>query len=500
VNRAPLGIFLVDSDFRIRLVNPIALPVFGDIPRLVGRDVGQVMHILWTMEYARELVRRFRLTLATGESYETPERTEHRADRDVTEYYEWRIDRTLLPEGKFGIICYFRDISAQVMARRQLEESRDALRRDAHRNIEFLSTLAHELRNPLAPIANSIEILKRQNTNDRSQALARSVIERQLSHMVRLIDDLLDMSRITQNKLNLRLERITLETVIEQAIEVCRPLLDKFQHRLVTEFSSGPVYLDADPVRLVQVFQNLINNACKFTEKGGTITITTERRRRGVIVTVRDTGIGIPRNSLDEVFEMFSQLHSERSRAGGGLGIGLALAKRLVELHHGEIEARSEGIGRGSQFVVRLPLPTSTEDADSVSSGNGHTEVPELHQRRILVVEDNPDSAETMAELLRTSGNFVRTVNEGLTALEAIESFDPHIVLLDIGLPDMNVYEVCRAIRRNTARRQPVIVALTGWGQEEDRKKSFDSGFDYHLVKPISFQNLLEVVTKLGTD
>jgi signal transduction histidine kinase len=499
VNRAPLGIFLVDSAFRIRLVNPIALPVFGDIPNLVGRDFGAVMRIIWNREYADEIVRRFRHTLQSGESYETPERSELRADRNVTEYYEWRIDRTLLPDGKFGIICYFRDISAQVMARRQLEESRDALRRDAYRKTEFISLLAHELRNPLAPIANSIELLKRYSGDERSQALARSVIERQLSHMVRLIDDLLDMSRITQNKLNLRLERITLETVIEHAIEVCRPPLDKFQHRLVTEFSTGPVYLDADPVRLVQVFQNLVNNACKFTENGGTITITTVRKQRSVVVTVRDTGIGIPREDLSEVFEMFSQLHSDRSRAGGGLGIGLALAKRLVELHRGEIEAHSEGIGKGSQFVVRLPLPALAKESDSVALSNGHSEEPQLLRRRILVVEDNPDSAETMAELLRTTGNFVRTVNEGQTALEAIESFDPHIVLLDIGLPDMNGYEVCQAIRQNGARRQPVIVALTGWGQEQDRKKSLASGFDYHLVKPVSFQNLLEVVTRLGS-
>jgi PAS domain S-box-containing protein len=498
VNRAPLGIFLVDSGFRIRLVNPIALPVFGDIPNLIGRDFGEVINIIWPSEYADEIVRRFRHTLETGESYETPERAERRADREVTEYYEWRIDRTLLPEGKFGVICYFRDISARVMARRELEESRDALRRDAYRKTEFLSTLAHELRNPLAPIANSAELLKRHDGNERSLALAQSVIERQVSHMVRLIDDLLDMSRITQNKLNLRIERVTLGTVIEQAIEVCRPLIDKFQHRLVMEFSSGPVYLDADPVRLVQVFQNLINNACKFTENGGTITISTVRKQRSVVVTVRDTGIGIPRDGLSEVFEMFSQLHSERSRAGGGLGIGLALAKRLVELHHGEIEAHSGGIGKGSEFIVRLPLPNPAERGDSLTSSNGHGEEPELSQRRILVVEDNPDSADTMAELLRSSGNFVRTVNEGSTALDAIESFDPHIVLLDIGLPDMNGYEVCRAIRQSGVRRQPVIVALTGWGQEEDRKKSSEAGFDYHLVKPITFQNLLEVVTRLS--
>jgi PAS domain S-box-containing protein len=502
VERAPVGIILVDSDLRIRLVNPIARPAFGQIPDLIGRGLAEVLRIMWPSEFADEVIRRFRHTLATGQSYENPESSEHRIDRNQTEYYEWRTDRTVLPDGQYGVVCYFQEISARVKARQELERTRDALSRDGRRKSEFLSILAHELRNPLAPIANSLELIKRYGKNQSVTAEARESIERQLAQMVRLVDDLLDVSRITRDKLELRIEPVDLKSIVEQSIEACRPLFHESGLRLKRDFSRGPLDLDADPVRLVQVFQNLLHNACKYTARGGTVTVTAKRENDTAVVSVRDTGIGIPPDRISEVFEMFSQMHSATVRMDPGLGIGLALVKRLVELHNGKVEARSKGLGWGAEFVVKLPLVSKMAQAadahlDTASKNGARFRLP---PHRILVVDDNEDSAETMARLLELSGNQVRCAGDGLAALEAIDRFDPEIVLLDIGLPKMNGYEVCRAIRRNRSIRQPIVVALTGWGQENDREESKAAGFDHHLVKPVAFEALLELMTKLSRE
>jgi signal transduction histidine kinase len=502
VDRAPVGIILVDSDLRIRLANPIARPAFGQIPDLIGREFAEVQRIMWPRDFADEVIRRFRYTLETGESYANPESSAHRIDRNHTEYYEWRIDRTLLPDGRYGVVCYFEEISARVRAKQELERSRDALSRDGRRKSEFLSILAHELRNPLAPIANSLELIKRFGNNESVTAEARESIERQLSQMVRLVDDLLDVSRITRDKLELRTEPVDLKSIVEQSIEACRPLLHDSGLRLRRDFSREPIHLDADPVRLVQVFQNLLNNACKYTERGGEVTVTTKREDDAAMVSVCDTGIGIPSDRLGEVFEMFSQVHPGTIRPDPGLGIGLALVKRLVEMHKGKVEARSEGLGRGAEFVVKLPLVSETAQAVEARIKRASEKEPEfrLPPRRILVVDDHEDSAESMATLLELSGNRVQCAGDGLAALEAIERFDPQIVLLDIGLPKMNGYEVCRAIRRNCSIRQPIVVALTGWGQKTDLEESKEAGFDHHLVKPVPFEALLELMTKLNRD
>ena len=502
VDRAPVGIMLVDSDLRIRLVNPIARPAFGQIPDLIGRGLAEVLRIMWPSEFADEVIRRFRYTLATGQSYENPESSEHRIDRNQTEYYEWRTDRTLLPDGQYGVVCYFQEISARVKARQELERNRDALSRDGRRKSEFLSILAHELRNPLAPIANSLELIKRYGKNQSVTAEARESIERQLAQMVRLVDDLLDVSRITRDKLELRIEPVDLKSIVEQSIKACRPLLHESGLHLKRDFSCGPIDLDADPVRLVQVFQNLLHNACKYTERGGEVTVTAKRENDAAVVSVRDTGIGIPPDRLGEVFEMFSQMHSATVRMDPGLGIGLALVKRLVEMHNGKVEARSKGLGWGAEFVVKLPLVSKMAQAADAHLDTASKNGPKfrLPPHRILVVDDNEDSAETMARLLELSGNQVRCAGDGLAALEAIDRFDPEIVLLDIGLPKMNGYEVCRAIRRNRSIHQPIVVALTGWGQKNDREESKAAGFDHHLVKPVAFEALLELMTKLSRE
>jgi CheY-like chemotaxis protein len=333
-------------------------------------------------------------------------------------------------------------------------------------------------------------------------AEARESIERQLAQMVRLVDDLLDVSRITRDKLELRIEPVDSKSIVEQSIKACRPLLHESGLRLKRDFSRGPIDLDADPVRLVQVFQNLLHNACKYTERGGEVTVTAKRENDAAVVSVRDTGIGIPPDRLGEVFEMFSQMHSATVRMDPGLGIGLALVKRLVEMHNGKVEARSKGFGWGAEFVVKLPPVSKMAQAadahlDTASKNGPRFRLP---PHRILVVDDNEDSAETMARLLELSGNQVRCAGDGLAALEAIDRFDPEIVLLDIGLPKMNGYEVCRAIRRNRSIHQPIVVALTGWGQENDREESKAAGFDHHLVKPVAFEALLELMTKLNRE
>jgi PAS domain S-box-containing protein len=502
VDRSPVGIYLIDSDFRIRLVNPIACPVFGNIPDLIGRDFDQVIHMIWPQEYADELAQRFRHCLETGKSYECPERAEQRIDRNATECYQWRIDRTLLPDGQYGVVCYFRDISAEVRARQELEQSREALRRDASRKSEFLSTLAHELRNPLAPIVNSIELLKQPCDGDSRAAEARNVIQRQLAHMVRLVDDLLDISRITRDKLELRLERVALASVLDQSIEGCRPSFDQRGHRLEVSLPPEPVYLYADPVRLVQVFQNLLNNACRYTEPMGTVSVIVERKGDDAIVLVRDTGIGIPSDRLADVFEMFSQVHSEEILLQGGLGIGLALVKRLVEMHKGTVEARSQGLGKGAEFMVRLPALTEGGLAIEQPVAESATKERNVQSppRRILVVDDNEDSAESLAQLLELNGHHVEKVHDGLAALEAVERLDPDVVLLDIGLPQMDGYEVCQAIRRNHSKHRPIVIALTGWGQDNDRSKSVEAGIDHHLVKPVAFDVLMQLLASLSAD
>jgi PAS domain S-box-containing protein len=483
LDQAPLGVYLVDADLRIREVNPIALPVFGDIPGgVVGRDLDEVLHILWAKPYADEIVGIFRRTLRTGEPFIAPEQAEFRIDRGVTEYYEWRVDRILLPEGRQGVVCYFRDISAQVMARQAIEESREALRAADRRKDEFLAMLAHELRGPLAPLSNLVEVMKGAAGDPARLQQARDGMERQLNQLVRLVDDLLDLSRITSNRLELRRERVELEAVIRQAVENCRPLAAALRHQVTVAPPDESFELDADPVRLAQVFGNLINNALKYTPPGGHVWVTAARQRSQVIVQVRDSGIGIPHGELARIFGMFTQVDGSLERSQGGLGIGLTLVKLLVEMHDGTVEAFSDGPGQGSAFVVRLPLPGEAAPAPPPVVPLGPE--PQAPARRILVVDDNEDSASSLADLLAIQGHETRTAHDGLEAVAAAEAFRPEVVLLDIGLPRLNGYDAARQIREQPWGKAMLLVALTGWGQDEDRRKSIEAGFDAHLVKP----------------
>ena len=622
-NASLVGMYLVDAELRIRLVSRKARPVFGDIGELIGSDFVEVIHILWPPERADELVARFRHTLETGEPYSVAEFSEDRYDRKVREYYDWQIHRIALPDGQHGVVCYFNDISARMLAEQSLRESEHRLRfvmdsmpqkivttnpcgdidyynpqwyeytglsfeqikgwgwqvfihpddleetvrlwkhavatgepyhqehrfrradgeyrwhlsrmqamRDAEgkvvmwvgantdihdqrqaanqlrqnaadmseadrRKDEFLAMLGHELRNPLAPISNALQLVRLSNQDPRREVCeAFDIIERQIENMVRLVDDLLDVARITSGKIQLQKERIDLAAVVARAVEGARPLIDARRHTLEVILPEAPVPVEADPIRLAQVLWNLLNNAAKYTPDGGRITLEVERGDEAV-VRIRDTGMGIASEMLPRVFDLFTQVERTLARAEGGLGLGLTLVRRLMEMHGGTVAATSAGQGQGSEFVVRLPvLPDETPSARTAKPAAAERRMAPAYGRRILVVDDNRDSAESLAMLLRLFGNDVRTVQDGRLALEVEAAYRPDVVLLDIGLPSLDGLEVCRRLRARTAKGQQLIVAMTGYGQEDDRRRSEEAGFDAHMVKPVDLDSLQELLSR----
>ncbi len=361
---------------------------------------------------------------------------------------------------------------------------RDALREADRRKDDFLATLAHELRNPLAPLRNGLQVMKVASGNTEAVEKARGMMERQLAQMVRLIDDLLDVSRITRGKLELRRGRVELASVVQSAVEGSRSLIEASAHRLSVTLPPGPVWLDADPTRLAQVVSNLLTNAAKYTERGGDISLTARRHGGEVIISVRDTGIGIAAEHLPRLFQMFSQVKTALERSQGGLGIGLSLVKGLVEQHGGKVEAHSDGPGKGSEFVVCLPLAEGTTGQPAQSPA-GSKAATSRRRRRVLVVDDNRDAAESLAMMLRLAGHEVHTAYDGQEAVEAAGWFRPELALLDIGMPRLNGYDACRRIREQPWGRGIVVVALTGWGQEEDKRRAKEASFDEHLTKPV---------------
>jgi PAS domain S-box-containing protein len=372
--------------------------------------------------------------------------------------------------------------------------SNQALKEADRRKDEFLATLAHELRNPLAPIAHSLELIKRAHGNAELLERARAMMERQLEHLVRLVDDLLDVSRITRNKLELKTARVELGPLIHNAIEICHLQAEKAGHELSVVLPSEPVWLEADAVRLTQVFGNLLTNACKFTEPHGEIRITAVLHGDVVVVSVKDNGIGIPSHMLAILFDPFTQGGRSLEHAAGGLGIGLSLVKWLVEMHGGRVEALSDGEGRGSEFRVHLPVLATPE---ITGTSPAFAARPPVVARRFLVVDDNHDSAVSLAMLLTLTGNVAVTAHDGVEALQQVAAFRPEIVLLDLGLPRMTGYDVCRTIRAQPGGGDIVVIALTGWGQDDDRRRTAEAGFDGHLVKPVDESALTQMITSL---
>lgn len=386
-------------------------------------------------------------------------------------------------------------IVRDVTERKRLEDNLRKLASDLaendRRKNEFLATLAHELRNPLAPISNMIEVVKRAGGNGELLKQAHETIERQLAQMVRLVDDLLDLNRITHDRLELRRSEVELATVIQQAVEVARPLADAAGQKLTIDLPDEAIYLNADRARLAQVFGNLLNNSCKYTRPSGAISLSAERNGNDeVLVSVRDNGAGIPSDKIDSIFEMFMQVDRSSDRSQSGLGIGLTLVKRLVEMHGGSIEARSAGEGQGSEFVVHLPIIDKPASAPVSAAALSPSSLP----RRILIVDDNRDSADSLAMLFEITGNQTYQAFDGVEAIELIEKYHPEVVLLDIGLPKLDGHEVCRRIREQPWGKDIIIIALTGWGQEDDRRKSEEAGFNGHLVKPVDYDKLLALL------
>lgn len=387
--------------------------------------------------------------------------------------------------------CFTRDITE----RKQAEE---ALKQANRRKDEFLAMLAHELRNPLAPIRSAVQLLRRLGPPDPQLQQAREVIDRQAQHLTRLIEDLLDTARITQGKITLRRERLELRSAIGRALETTRPLIEARHHQLHVELPPEPLWLEGDPVRLAQVITNLLNNAAKYTEQGGEIWLSAERATSEIILRVRDNGMGIAPALLPHIFDLFTQAERSLDRAEGGLGIGLALVRSLVEMHGGRVAASSDGPGKGSEFVVRLPLLAKTppETKTPPTDTNEPASAPKGHCR-VLVVDDNVDSAECLALFLRLSGHEVQMAHDGPTAIDAAQMFQPQVVLLDIGLPKLDGYEVARRLREWPEMQKAVFIALTGYGRTEDQRLSRQAGFDHHLVKPVDPEAVEALINSL---
>jgi PAS domain S-box-containing protein len=483
VNHVVDGIISIDEQGTVETFNPAAERIFGyAAAEVIGQNVRVLMpepyhgeHDAYLANYlrtgqakvigiGREVAGRrkdgatFPLELAVSEFHIGPRRFFTGIVRDITE--RKRLEQEL---------------------GRRLEELADA---DRRKN-EFLAMLAHELRNPLAPIRNALHIMKQPGADGAVVEQVREMMERQVQHMTRMVDDLLDVSRISRGKIELRKEVVDLAQVVTRTVEATRPLIEDRRHELTVSLPPGPVRLEADSTRLEQVLANLLSNAAKYTDQGGHIWLTARAEGDAVVLRVRDTGIGIVPEMLGRIFEPFVQSdRAQRHSPQGGLGIGLTLVRSLVEMHGGTVRAYSDGPGRGSEFVVRLPALAQARLAGGVKAGEGHRPVRATPRRRIVVVDDNVDAAESLALVLRLAGHDVRVAHDGPTALAAVDADPPDLVFLDIGMPVMNGYEVARRLRQRPGRESLLLVAMTGWGQEEDRRLSREAGFDHHLVKP----------------
>jgi PAS domain S-box-containing protein len=411
----------------------------------------------------------------------------------------WHLSRALPVRDERGRVVRWFGTNTDITEIRQMEE---ALREADRLKDEFLAMLAHELRNPLAPIRNALHVLRHAGADPTTAARVRDMAERQVKHMARLLDDLLDVSRISRGRIELRQEIIDVATLVQHTVEVAGPFVAERRHELTVSLPDRPLRVKGDPARLEQVLTNLLNNAAKYTEPGGKIWLTATAEGDEAVLRVRDTGVGIAPDMLPKIYDLFVQADRRLDRAPGGVGIGLTLVRRLAEMHGGRVEARSPGLGGGSEFVVRLPELGSRE------SGIGNREKPSdlLSDSpfptpdspvRVLVVDDNQDAADSLALLLRLSNHEVRVAYDGPAALDLAKEFRPALAFLDIGMPGMDGYDLARLLRQQLGQEGTLLVALTGWGQEEDRKRSVAAGFDHHLVKPVEPEALREVLAGL---
>jgi PAS domain S-box-containing protein len=411
---------------------------------------------------------------------------------------EIRVSQLILshrdPAGK---VDYLSTVARDITEQKQLEQ---ALRDADRRKDEFIATLAHELRNPLTLIGNVVELLQRPGASETETRRGHHLIERQADYLTRLTDDLFDISRITREKVDLYKERVELGEIINAASESSQPLIDDRGHDLSVELSGAPIYVDGDKVRLTQIFMNLLTNAAKYTPQAGHIWLKLETYNNTAVVSVRDNGAGIPAPNLPHLFDMFYQVDRSFSQVEGGLGLGLTLVRRLVEMHGGTVEAKSDGIDCGSEFTVRLPVFAQTQQS-AMPQARSHAKEPMPQTgRRILIADDFPEAAATLAKLLQESGNQVQTAQDGIEAIETAAKFHPDIAVLDIAMPRLNGYDTARRIREQPWGKNMILVAFTGWGQSRDRRRSKEAGFDAHLTKPIRYEAFLELLANLSQE
>jgi two-component system CheB/CheR fusion protein len=414
--------------------------------------------------------------------------------RGVDRRWHAILGRAVPLRDEHGEVCGWAGINLDIGRLKQVENE---LRELDQRKNEFLATLAHELRNPLAPLRNGVEVLRIAKDKPAMAEKARAMMERQLQQMVRLVDDLLDVSRVSRGKIELRRDNIELSAVLRNAIETSQPLMLERGHDLIARIPPEKIVVYADMTRLSQVFWNLLNNAAKYTEAGGIIEIDVAMQEGAVCVTVRDNGIGIPGDMLSRVFDIFTQVDRSLEKSQGGLGIGLSIARRLVEMHGGAIQATSAGHGHGSAFTVTLPAAVVPRQAQIPCGAAAPAGIANMACKRILIADDNADSASTLSIMLEMLGNEVRVAHDGEEAVRVAHEFRPHAILLDIGMPKLNGYDACMRLRQSPETAGAFVVALTGWGQEEDKMRSHEAGFDRHLVKPVEPAMLETLIAEL---
>jgi PAS domain S-box-containing protein len=480
---APVGLSLVDSSLRFLRINETLAEINGiSIDKTLGRTLREVIPEIAPL--VEPIYRKVFKTAMPVLGFEV-----HGMTPRESVARDWLVNFYPLP-GLDGSVAGVSTLVEEITERKRAER---ALIEADRRKTEFLATLAHELRNPLAPLANALRLLEVVGNDGVIQVQARGIMERQLGHMTRLIDDLLDVSRINRNKLRLQKERMELAAAVQSALEATQPLMGELGHKVSVTLPTDKIYLQADPVRLVQILTNLLNNAAKFTPRGGSICLTARVQGDEVTVSVRDTGIGVPPEHLPHLFDMFSQTIPALDRSPGGLGIGLSLVRSLAELHGGRVEARSAGMNRGSEFIVHLPTAAPPLQEDPTKSVQKEP-CCSSQSCQVLVVDDNADSTDCLSMMLELAGHQVQTARDGPEALEKAGEFRPKVILLDIGLPRMNGYEVARRIRQEPWGKDIMLVAVTGWGQLEDKKRAFEAGFDQHLTKPVDPDAFFELL------
>jgi PAS domain S-box-containing protein len=476
--------------------NPGAERIYGYTAQ---EAVGQSLAIIIPPESRNELAEIVE-RLTRGESVRTYESVRVRKDGS-------RFDASISVapirdehEQIVGAVAIARDVSDRKRLERELQTRLAELGEVDRRKDEFLAMLAHELRNPLAPLQSALEILEMGVADSNMLDWAREVMERQVDHIVRLVDGLLDVSRMMQGRIELHKQQVDLSGIVARAVEMAQPLIDSRGHKLTVSVAPGPIWIEADAVRLVQVITNLLNNAAKYSPTPGPIWLTARREGTDAIVRIRDEGMGIPADMLSTIFELFVQSNRTMARSEGGLGIGLTLVRRIVELHGGSVRASSAGAGKGSEFEVRLPVLVRKE-TPKPAAGPEETQAATrpIDRHRVLVVEDNVYAAKSFATLLRLDGHEVQIAHDGPMALQMAQSFQPEVILLDIGLPGIDGYEVARRLRQREEFRATRIIAMTGYGQPEDRRRSKEAGIDDHLVKPVKIDVVRSLLAEDGS-